>query len=219
MFNAKGLKDRFVELYRVGCSEHYLAIVQAVRDHLLVLENYMRGMLPNPDLRQLSDRRNLIQHCLMSLRPASGRETARVNLSEACRLSTIIFSVGVIFPLSGHEAPFPTLANMLRVELEGCGVLAVLSEPQYTTILVWILTMGGIAATKTPSRGWFVEKLGTITATASIARWLEVKTRLQAMLWLSSACDCAGERLWKEVEILKLARTRHEESGVSQDGR
>jgi hypothetical protein len=128
--------------------------------------------------------------------------------------------VGVIFPLSGREAPFLSLANMLRVELQSCGVLAVLSEPlsepHYTTILIWILTLGGIAATQFPLRGWFVENLGTITVTASIARWLEVKTRLQTMLWLSSACDCGGERLWKEVESLKSPRIRHEESSVSQ---
>jgi hypothetical protein len=208
MFDAKSLKDRFVELYLLGCSEEYLAIFQAIRVHLLVLDRYMRGLLPNPDLRQLSDRRNLIQHRLMSLRPAPKRKAVRVNLLEACRLSTIILSVGIIFPLSGNEAPFSTLANMLRMELESCGVLAMLSDLQYTTILIWILTLGGIAATQTTSRAWFVDKLSTIPTT-STTRWMEVKTRLYAMLWLSSACDYAGETLWKEVEILKLSRLRH----------
>lgn len=215
MFDAKSLKDRFVELYRVGCSEEYLAILQAIRVHLLLLDRHMRGLLPNPDLRQLSDRRNLIQHRLMSLRPASRRDGVCVNLAEACRLSTIILSVGVIFPLSGNEAPFSTLANMLRAELESCGALAMLSELQYTTILIWILTLGGIAATQTPLRVWFVDKLGTIPTT-SPTRWMEVKTRLHTMLWLSGACDYAGERLWKEVEMLKLSRLRGGESGVPQ---
>ncbi|GAM43752.1 hypothetical protein TCE0_060r18818 [Talaromyces pinophilus] len=218
MFDAKSLKDRFVELYRVGCSEEYLAILQAMRVHLLVLDRYMRGLLPNPDLRQLSDRRNLIQHRLMSLRPTSGRDGVGVNLAEACRLSTIILSVGVIFPLSGHEAPFFTLANMLRAELESCGALAMLPERQYTTILIWILTLGGIAAKQTPSRAWFVDKLSSVPTTLP-TRWMEVKTRLHSMLWLSGACDHAGERLWKEVELLKLSRLGRDESGVSQTNR
>lgn len=218
MFDAGGLKDRFIEPYRVGCSEEYLAIFQAIRVHLLVLDKYMKGLISNPDLRQLSDRRNLIQHRLMSLRPTSRRNAVQVDLAEACRLSTIILSVGVIFPLSGNEAPFSTLADRLRAELESCGALSVLSELQYTTILIWISTLGGIAATPTPLRAWFVDKLSTVPLT-STTRWLEVSKRLQAMLWLSSACDYAGERLWKEVEILKLSRLRHEKSGVSEVNR
>jgi hypothetical protein len=69
--------------------------------------------------------------------------------------------VSFIFSLLGHGAPLLTLANMLRVELQSCGVLAVLSEPSsephYTTILLWILTLGGIAATQSLLRAWFVK--------------------------------------------------------------
>lgn len=218
MFDVESLKNQYIELHRVGCSEEYLAIVQAIRIHLLVLDKYMKGLLPNPDLRQLSDRRNLIQHRLMSLQPTSQCDAVQVNLSEACRLSTIILSVGVIFPLSGNEAPFIRLSDMLKAELEYCGALAVLSERQYTNTLIWILTLGGIAATRTPSRSWFVDKLSTVPLT-STTRWLEVSKRLQAMLWLGSACDYAGERLWKEVESLKLSRLRREDSGVFEANR
>lgn len=215
MFDAEGLKNRYIDLYRVGCSEEYLAIVQAIQMHLLVLDKYMKGLVPNPDLRQLSDRRNLIQHHLMSLRPTSRRDAVQVNLAEACRLSTIILSVGVIFPLSGNEAPFSRLAYMLKAELESCGALALLSERQYTNTLIWVLTLGGIAATRTPSRPWFVEKLSTVPIT-STNLWSEVSKKLQAMVWLGSACDYAGERLWKEVEVLKVSRLRHEGSGAFQ---
>lgn len=203
MFDATTLPHRYRGLQDVGCPEAYLAVFHAMKIHLSVLQRYTKGQLSNPDLRQICDGRNYIQHSLLSVRhDLECVVESQINLFEACRLSALILSTGVMFPLSGSVAPFSVLANMLRTELERSGVFAMNLDSEIVDILVWILTLGGIAAMQMPARHWFVARLSAVTSNY-IAQWTKLKEKLEDMLWLDTACSSAGEHLWKEVESLR----------------
>ena len=172
------------------------------------LEKYIEGDISGPNPRMICDQRNLIQYHLMSFPPARSLTGAN-PFYEVCRISAIIYSVGVTFPLPGAGAPFASLARTLKTELQVLGPCC--DWPSLdANILVWLLTLGGIAATGLSERKWFVVALARQARRALLCQWQELKQALKATLWLDSACDRAGEQLWTEVMALMSATTERQ---------
>ena len=147
----------------------------------------------------MCDRRNLAQYNLMSIPSTSGQyhESA---LSEICRIAAIIYSIGVTFPLAGVGAPFPKLVRLLQSELGNSEILEL--EPHVSTtnqLLLWVLTIGGIASIEKPERKWYVSALAEVMTKCQLSEWIDVKNSLKEILWLDSACNMAGKELWKET--------------------
>lgn len=67
------------------------------------------------------------------------------------------------------------------------------------TVLLWILVIGGIAASETGERMWYVQNLGTVAAVLGIWGWEDVAEELGEYLWLESTCDAGGRALWAEA--------------------
>jgi len=49
-------------------------------------------------------------------------------------------------------------------------------------LLLWILVIGGIAATDFPVRDWFVSSLGTVGAELRLVHWEAAKIMLREVL-------------------------------------
>jgi len=71
--------------------------------------------------------------------------------------------------------------------------------PDAVEVLIWVLTLGGIATTGLPNRTGFVAALGHVTAYSGLSRWRDLKPVLDRILWLDSACEFGGQQLWEEV--------------------
>lgn len=152
----------------------------------------------------IADQRNLTQHTLLSLPPSTDLQTFYTHPTEsttyeACRLAAFVFAVGVIFPIPATNTPLPKLAQQLHSVLQHPTASALWNSPSARIPLVWVLMLGGIAATGTPQRPFFVETLRETAHRSGLTSYQDVKRMLEMMLWYDAACDEAGECLWAEA--------------------
>ena len=194
-----------LDQYRdIGFTSQLIEAFEAMKSYIFLLEGLEKGKPSSEDtrLQEIADRRNSIQHTMLCL--PSGTEihdsfSEEVSLYDACRISGLIFSMGVIFPLPYEAAPLSRLAIMLKLELQQVSVACHLSL-HARGILLWILVIGGIAAVDTREVGWFVSRLHQMADENGVREWGQLKRLLKRILWLDSACDMAGQQLWYEVE-------------------
>jgi hypothetical protein len=111
--------------------------------------------------------------------------------------------------------PRSYLAAALRLELQHTptGIEAATPDILYTTI--WVHCLGGIAAADMPERVWYIGELTKYVARAQLGQWLDRKRTLKDILWLDSACDSAGQQLWKEV--LQCSRRQNRQMEITDD--
>lgn len=152
----------------------------------------------------IADQRNLTQHTLLSLPPSTDLPTfyshpTESTTYEACRLAAFIFAVGVIFPIPATNTPLPRLAQQLHSVLQHPTASALWTSPSTRIPLVWVLILGGIAATNTPHRPFFVTNLSETARRSGLTSFQDVKGILEMMLWYDVACDEAAESLWLEA--------------------
>jgi hypothetical protein len=187
--------------------EMYLTF-QDARAYMSLVERFIDGIEISPNSATiLCDSRNSVQWHIMSLLPASQLEAVAphvIQSYETYRISLIIFSVGVIFPLQPQSAPLQKLVKLLQLELQSCaGSSRELSSSSSSStgfdIHLWCFFMGGIAATGTQERTWFVDELRRVYEHDAVSTWDEVRVILKSVLWLDSACDSAGKDLWNEI--------------------
>lgn len=154
----------------------------------------------------LADQRNLTQYTLLSLPRSTDLRTYYSHphesaTYEACRLAALIFAVGVIFPIPEPNTPLPRLATELQAALQSPASETLWTSPKTRIPLIWVLVLGGIAATNTPERPFFVSALTESARRSGLASWADVKRVLEMMLWFDVACDEAGELLWDQASL------------------
>jgi hypothetical protein len=198
------LEHGFILLCKIGFTAELAEVFQAMKAYTSIVEKYHDGSTSKPDLCRISNQRNFVQYRLLSLPPA-GKLDQDFRKShpvyEICRLAGLIFGVGVIFPLPAQTAPLPTLVKLLQAELQESRLESNWWFPDAVGVLIWALTLGGIAATGLPNRTWFVAALGRVTACCGLSsRWRDLKPVLDGILWLDCACNFGGEQLWEEVD-------------------
>jgi hypothetical protein len=174
-----------------------------------MVSEHCQGIRFQDSLADLADRRNYIEHRVMSL-PAHASTQEDANTGElyaATRLATIIYSLLVVFPISPQTAPFSTLATLLRKELF---VVDLLNRPhEELTLLSWILATGSIAAIGTEERSWFVYALNNVSHSLSLVEWDDLKHILKQYLWLDATNDIDGLSLWWDIMKSRPLFSRH----------
>ncbi|EAW10954.1 uncharacterized protein ACLA_065880 [Aspergillus clavatus NRRL 1] len=195
----------FGRLCQIGFTAEMADVFQALRVYTNIVIEHMKHSQPNPDLSLLCDQRNLVQQHLLTLPPAQNIPTCFAHphhkpIYEACRLAALTYSVGVTFPLPSQSTPLARLGRLIQEVLHTPDAASIWSHPHAQLALLWVLTLGGIAATNQPERDWFVRTLGQAAAHAQVYAWSDLKRVLEFMLWYDVACDQAGYTLWAEVE-------------------
>ncbi|PWY88894.1 hypothetical protein BO94DRAFT_623952 [Aspergillus sclerotioniger CBS 115572] len=183
----------------LGLTPDLAEVFEGMALYTAIVDRYVRGEIARPDTQEMCDQRNLIQHRLMSLPPADGSSEFD-RFCEVCRVSAIIYSIGVIFPLPAATAPFSPLVQTLRTNLGDGPLEAGWHLSVDKSVLLWSITIGGIAAFATPERERFVRTLHGMTVDAGLSEWSTLRKSLKMMPWLESACDAAGEKLWNEAQ-------------------
>ncbi|PVH73914.1 hypothetical protein DL98DRAFT_537919 [Cadophora sp. DSE1049] len=69
----------------------------------------------------------------------------------------------------------------------------------FADLYLWILILGGIAALDEPERCWYVGQLLVFARRTGMRDWVAVEAMMGDFLWLKSACDSGGRKLWSEV--------------------
>jgi hypothetical protein len=202
-FDQTDLENGFMLLCKIGFTAELAEVYQAMKAYISIVKRYLDVSTPEPDMCKISIQRNLVQYRLLSLPPAGPFDRnfrQRYPIYEGCRLAGLIFGVGVIFPLPAQTAPFQTLISCLQTELRESDLELTWYSRNAVAVLLWVLTISGIAATGLPERKWFVAMLGRVTARSSLSTWEDLKQVLELMPWLDSACDIAGQQLWDELD-------------------
>ena len=112
-------------------------------DYTLTLVDYCDGMLKPRSLSVLADRRNYVQHSLMSL-PADSESKGMVQAAdpfyELTRLAAIIYSLLVIFPLPPRTASFVELALHVKSQISNSKIGEAWARA--SELLLWVIVMG-----------------------------------------------------------------------------
>ncbi|OCT44561.1 hypothetical protein CLCR_05640 [Cladophialophora carrionii] len=201
------LRDEFVfgGLSDLGLTNEMAMVMVAMQRYGQSVQLFVDGALADLDLARFCDKRNLIQHTLLSLPPQEDlpASDAPRPIYEPTRLAMLIYSLTVIFPLPHQAAPIALLVERLRSALRGTDMRTSWSSShQVRRLLVWILFIGGIAARDMPDdRSWFVALLRRLTTTGNRLNKYEHLKRevLNRILWLDRSCDAAGRVLWTEI--------------------
>jgi len=180
-------------------------VLRHICDFTVVVENHTEGRWIPRTFTVIIDQRNFVQHRLMSLRTAQELGAAGLAveepLYECCRLAMIVYSFLVVFPLPPEAGPFEALVASLRAELSRATAVARTHPPAPSRwpLLLWIITMGAIAAIGLPERPWFAVQARTAAARMAMGDWIDMRDVLQSFLWLSSTSDPDGRDLWAEM--------------------
>jgi len=178
------LGQAFESLNPFGINESTLRVIRSMVEVSMIIDGHTRGVRPITDMAAFVLRRNTSQHNMMSL--ASGEELGVGEVSSKClyesiRHAVMIYSVAVTFPLPPLTGVFGKLATALKNIMETSKF-----DPCWQLCpkaLLWILVLGGIAASNTENRAWYVQNVEAVSGA----------------LWLESACDNGGRILWDEV--------------------
>ncbi|KAL4801975.1 hypothetical protein BDV18DRAFT_147951 [Aspergillus unguis] len=185
----------------------YAELLCAMNTYTTLVDRCIKGQMPI-DTPLLADQRNIIHYTLVCQPgiPISDQNNATASftpqevMTESFRLAALIYSVGVIIPVSAQSTPLPKLASQLYSTL----LHPSLWEeprlyPQSQISLIWILVLGAIAATNTQVRDWFVERVAGVIARNKIESFLHLKSYLGVVAWYDVACDTPGMILWADA--------------------
>lgn len=104
----------------------------------------------------------------------------------------------VYYRRCSNQCLSPTLARLIQAVLFKPSSSELWCSPSTRVPLIWVLTLGGIAANDAPERAWFASALGDVTRRTGLNSWASIKSVLATMLWYEAACDRAAEDLWQE---------------------
>lgn len=204
-FDAVDVDQQYGHLRQLGLTDELLTLLYSMRMYMQTVDAVLRKAIEIDD-EMLADKRNLIQYTLQALPPASNVEghpsfTDQGIVYETSRLAALVYGVGVVFPLPVQSSPLARLALFLRGTITTWRSSSTWNHPQALVLVLWALTLGGIASDERPQREWFVQVLGQTLREHHIATWAELRTMLRMMLWYDSACDEAGRKLFFEIEM------------------
>lgn len=203
-FDQTDIDRGFGRLRSIGITPEMAEAFQAAHAYI----NIVRASLTTGyNVSLLADQRNLTHYTIMSLPPAAAiahqfAHPTHATTYEACRLACWIFAVGVIFPVPAQCTPLGGLAKQLQGVLREPSASDLWSSPPARIPLLWILMLGGIAATEMPERPFFVSAFGQSARRSGITTYLGVKRVLEMMLWYDMACDESAQALFYEATTL-----------------
>lgn len=180
-------------------------LVNVIDDAQLCVQmtrTFVHGLEKNLHDSYLLDARKWIHYRILSLPHLSslaaiGWTPEQSQLYERVRISLNIFSLVALFPLPTSTTPFDELASALLPRVEGLGHDK--WEPE-SALLMWICTMGALAATGTSNYHYFVIRAGQLSHFLQLKSWDELQQILQGHLWYSEVSDPDGRQLWLEIQ-------------------
>jgi len=171
-----------------------IAQARAVTD---ALTRYHEDHPSAPPLIDIIRSRNAVQHRLLSLPAFDGLLGPADALYEACRLSALIYSEMVLFPFPAVAGVKPKLATRLRRALDCCTLHQCWDH--HPRVMLWIATCGGIAATGTGDRAWYVRKNKLCLDQWPVKDCSHYLACMRRYLWWDYVCEEPARRLWEEA--------------------
>ncbi|KAF2162931.1 hypothetical protein M409DRAFT_26784 [Zasmidium cellare ATCC 36951] len=143
-----------------------------------------------------------VQHELLSL-PSwpslneDDRHGCYLATYEVCRITAILYSNSVIFPMAPDASWLEKLLKQLRLVLETSNMS--MWDDDTLPMLVWSLFIAGMAAFWTRHRSFFVTHLRSTLVLAGVSSLEAVKAMIRVFLWRDDACGHGADMLWDLV--------------------
>ena len=147
--------------------------------------------------------RNAAQHRFLSLPAFDGLVGRDDAIYNAVRLSVLIYSEIVIFPFPDVAGVKPKLAATLRRALDCCTLYR--SWEGSSRLMLWVSTLGAIAASYTPDRAWYVAKCKMCLDMLEIEDSSRFLKTVRRFLWWDFVCEKPAMTLWDEARPAEIA--------------
>jgi hypothetical protein len=178
--------------------QELLDVLNAYSEITVALDHHVRGGPTAPDMVDLASVRNCTQHRILSQLPTQlDISDPEQYIHHVVRLSTLIFSEMVIFPLPPTQGVKPRLALLLQQSLEACRLVQ--CWELHSQLLLWALTLGAIAASYTPQRSWYIDQLLQETSLMQVENWFMLELICSRFLWWKPVCSEPLRRAWTEM--------------------
>lgn len=188
-------------------------VIDTVRLITIGYDMYLSQDPLAPSLVQILWARNSVTHDLLSLSgramPDESQERSEIDVVDAqdmealyslVRLSTLAYTLLVLFPMPRVAGLHANLSKQIRSALKVCTALDFWDE--HPSHLLWAAMIGGSVADKGGSvRGWFVDALTTYSPIrCGAAAWPAVRDIITRFLWFDGPeCEGAGRDVWMEA--------------------
>ncbi|KAM3085842.1 hypothetical protein ACMFMG_002900 [Clarireedia jacksonii] len=142
----------------------------------------------------------ILSHLLSLARiaPLPASADSQSLMAEATRLAILLH---IFIPWRGLPPDVTlTINHILHQLIANLRLLLSESSPAFDRVLMlWVLSVGGVAADGVPERGWFVSHLADQTNDLGIQSWKEMKGNISSVVWHETLCEDVHRRLWEEV--------------------
>ncbi|OAP64808.1 hypothetical protein AYL99_00780 [Fonsecaea erecta] len=200
--------------------------LRAAAEVTVALDHYQQRRPKAPSLADIVFAANEAHHKLASFRPRVTLDPHKTEyLWDLCRVAGLIYSDLVLFPMPYTTDVRARLAGELRLYVEHFEVFQteeVISLDQdtktedYTCLVLWALTLGGLAALNTPHKQYFVRKMQEYVFRWPYATEWDAYTSLMATyLWWDCIFIQPVAKLWTEA-TLPLRKMAHEGAVFTQ---
>ena len=137
------------------------------------------------------------QHSILSLPSSkSPSHDLEASLLETCRISLLLYSSMVVFPVPEISGVPIRLSRLLQPVLADCFENA--ERKLHGRFLLWATTLGMISAPQS-ERAWFLDTLVLLKDFVRVGDWKGFKGIMGDFLWLDGVCDGPAERVWREL--------------------
>ncbi|KIW98010.1 uncharacterized protein Z519_01594 [Cladophialophora bantiana CBS 173.52] len=186
--------------------------LRAAGEVTVALDHYQQGRPNPPNLIDIVNAANETHHKLSGLGPKMPLNPQRTDyLWNVCRVAGLIYSDLVLFPLPPTAGVRPRLAGELLLAMENFEVFqaeeaACLDQgtdmEDYTRLLLWALTLGGLASLNTPNKPYFVQKLQEyVVRWPYISDWHAYINLMATYLWWDYILEEPAAQIWTEVTL------------------
>lgn len=170
-----------------------------------VMERCRDRMLCDRDLKKVVDLRNRAHHqllCLQAWDTLSDNEREGIDRTEyeCCRLTALLYSTAVVFPQPPHSGWHLRLVRDIKALL----TVSIVNAWSRTApaLLIWVLSIAGIASFRSPERGFFEHSLRwTLESRDYLVPKPAVRSQLKEFLWSDSACGRGFNELWDSLDL------------------
>jgi hypothetical protein len=140
---------------------------------------------------------------LLQTKPYTDPGSHAACITECCRFTAMIF---LLLAFENQYLDPTLLIDFLVHKLQtSLGSILPCSLNGSNKLLAWILSVGGVAALNLPTeRDWFVSHLAESAAELNLKSWDEVKSCLEAVIWIDTIDDYPVSRLWEGVLSMSL---------------
>lgn len=177
-------------------------VIRHLCDFTIIVDNYVEGRQSYRLPAELTDQRNYVQHCLMSLPSAAeirAHDLGHTDTQyECCRLACIAYSFLVVFPLPPVVGLFERVALRLRRELMNLDDALEGFDTERLKLQLWVVMLGTTISIGLPQHSWYQRNLSLLAARLSLKNWQQVFPLLQTFLWHPATNDRDGMEIWRE---------------------